>query len=324
MPKSNTKSKNHSKPKRDIAKEITDRMITAIKAGTPPWNKPWNGGAAILPLRHTGERYTGSNVLALWDEMDIRSYENPKWMTFRQAQQLGGAVRKGEKSTGIVYYGTSKKTIEIDGGEDDDGEAVETARRFLKHYNVFNVDQIDGLADEFYQFAGSEVCRTPPASALSAFFESIGADISHGGDRAFYRPYGDYIQMPRYGAFDDPYGYFSTLAHEHIHLTGAKSRLDRFPVKRDQEATAYEELIAEIGAAMLGSVLGLPPDHIEDHSAYVASWLKALRGDTRYILKAAAAAQRACDWLMDAAREGGFNASILKPVDDAAAAAVAA
>ena len=294
------------KPKRDIAAEITARMIKAIEAGTPPWKRPWTKGGAAFPLRHTGERYSGVNILALWDEADTQGYENPRWMTFNQALALGGGVRKGQKSTGVIYYGTSVKTVENHVGEKED-----VARSFLKHFNVFNVEQIDGLPEDYYSFDGAALQRTPPASALQAFFEAAGPIIRHGGGRAYYRPSSDHIQMPRFGAFDTAHQYYATLAHECIHWTGAEHRLNRFEKLRDEQNTAFEELIAEIGAAMLGAHLGLPPDHIDSHAAYVQSWLKALKNDTRMIFKAAAAAQSACDLVLEKAGEGGFDLAAL-------------
>lgn len=287
--------------RRDIAKEITDRMIVSLEAGTPPWKQPWAFSAAARPIRSNGAPYTGINILILWSRASEMGFDNPRWLSFRQAKSLGGQVRKGEKSVAIVYYGTSCKTA-----EDAHGDDSEKTIRFLKHYNVFNVAQIDGLPAHFYELAGKEREASPPASERQTFFDALGLDVRHGGNEAFYRPSDDFIQMPPFGAFDDPEKYFATLAHEATHLTGHPSRLDRIKFPMRNEDRAYEELIAEIGAAMLGAVINLRPDHIDDHAAYVESWLKALRGDRTYILKAAAAAQRACDWLTDRAATGGY------------------
>lgn len=313
------------KQRRDIAQEITGRIIAAIEAGTPPWKQPWkNAFGNLRPLRNNGAPYTGVNVLILWDRAGEKGFENPRWMTFRQAIELGGHVKKGERAVSVVYYGSTVKTV-----EDERGEEADRTIRFLKSYPVFNVEQIEHLPAHFYQHKGADLVRTPPPSERAAFFDAIGADIRHGGDRAFYRPGEDFIQMPPYGSFEDSERYFATLAHEHVHLTGAKHRLDRLRCPMDEEARAFEELVAEIGSALIGSHLNLRPDHIDNHAAYVKSWLKSLRGDKRYILKAAAAAQKACDYLLDCARRGAPEAAALSRLaqpssESACAGAIAA
>ena len=213
------------------------------------------------------------------------------------------------------------KTVEGDAGEETDQTI-----RFLKSYPVFNVEQIEDLPGHFYEHQGKDIVRTPPLSERKAFFDAIGADIRHGGDRAFYRPGEDFIQMPPYGSFEDSEKYFATLAHEHVHFTGAKDRLDRLKFPMTEEERGYEELIAEIGSALLGAHLNLRPDHIDNHAAYVKSWLKALRNDKRYILKAAAAAQKASDYLT-ARAAGETSGSAHEPLashNDSAARADAA
>ena len=294
----------NKKPRRDVAQEITDRIVKALEAETPPWKKPWaNGLGGLQPLRNTGAPYTGMNVLILWDRASQMGFENPRWMTFRQALELGGHVRKGEKSVSVIYYGTTTKTL-----EDDKGEEVDETIRVLTCYPVFNVEQIDELPAHFYQHQRSDIEKTPPPSEREAFFVRIGADVRHGGDRAFYRRSEDFIQMPPYGAFDDPECYFATRAHETIHWSGASHRLDRTKGKTFGDPQyAFEELVAEIGSAILGAAIGLRPDHIEDHAAYVGSWLKALKNDKRFILKAAADAQKAADFVLARAGRGASN-----------------
>ena len=183
--------------------------------------------------------------------------------------------------------------------ETQEGENVEYTFGFMRYFNVFNADQIDGLPAHYYEAVKSEVAVAPPPSERQAFFDGIGSTVHHGGNRACYNRAGDFIKMPRFGVFDDAEAYYATLAHEEIHRTGAKHRLDReFGVIPGDEGYAYEELVAEMGAAMLGAVINLRPDHIEDHSAYVGSWLKKLKNDKRYIFKAAADAQRAANYIL--------------------------
>ena len=295
------------KPRRDVAQDITDRIIKALEAGAPPWKKPWICGPAQLPLRNNGAPYTGMNVLLLWDRTDEMTFEKPRWMTFRQATELGGHVRKGEKSVPVIYYGSATRTQ-----EDGTGAEGDETYRFLQSYPVFNVDQIDDLPAEYYQHRRAHLEKTPPRSEREAFFAAIGAEVRHGGDRAFYRPSGDFIQMPRYGAFRGPEHYFAARAHETVHWSGASHRLDRIKGKAfgDPEY-AFEELVAEIGSAMLGAAIGLRPDHIEDHTAYIGSWLKALNNDKRFVLKAAADAQKAADFIL--ARAGHASSSSKQP-----------
>jgi len=284
-----------NRKRRDIAQEITNRIIAAIEAGTPPWKQPWKSAfGSLRPLRNNGAPYKGVNILILWDRAGEMGFENPQWMTFRQARELGGHVKKGERSVSVVYYGSTVKQVENgDGGEED------RTFRFLKSYPVFNVDQVADLPAHFYARAGEDVVRNPPPSEHREFFDRLGVVVRHGGDRAFYHRGQDFIRMPPYGSFDDPERYFATLAHEAAHWTAAPHRLDRKKGRRyGDEDYAYEELVAEIGSAMIGAEIGLPPDHIENHAAYVKSWLKALRNDKRCILKAAADAQKACDYVM--------------------------
>lgn len=284
-----------NRKRRDIAGEITNRIIAAIEAGTPPWKQPWKSAfGSLRPLRNNGAPYRGVNILILWDRAGEMGFENPRWMTFRQAREHGAHVKKGERGVCVIYYGATTKEV-----ESGDGGDAERTFRFLKSYPVFNVDQIEDLPPHFYAREGGDVARTPPPSQRRAFFERIGADVRHGGDRAFCHRGEDFIRMPPYGSFDDPERYFATLAHETAHWTGAPSRLDRKKGRRyGDEDYAYEELVAEIASAMFGAEIGLPPDHIEDHAAYVNAWLKALRNDKRCILKAAADAQRACEYMM--------------------------
>ncbi|WP_375207687.1 ArdC family protein [Hyphococcus sp.] len=290
--------------RRDVAQEITDRIIAAIEAGAPPWKRPWKSAfGSLRPLRNNGAPYKGVNILILWDRAGEKGFENPRWMTFRQAMALGGHVKKGERGVSVVYYGSTTKEVEDGGG--GEGSEAERTFRFLKSYPVFNVEQVADLPAHFYDHKGKDVVRTPPPSQRKAFFDGVGAEIRHGGDCAFYHRGEDFIRMPPYGAFDNPERYFATLAHEVTHWTGAPGRLDRKKGRRyGDEDYAYEELVAEIGSAMIGAEIGLPPDHIEDHAAYVNAWLTSLRNDKRYILKAAAEAQKACDFVMAKTQSG--------------------
>ena len=279
-----------------IYDKVTNTVIRLLERGVKPWTQPWTGGVGGgMPLRHNGQGYRGINVLILWGEAQEAGYASPYWMTYRQAQELGGQVRKGEHSAEVVYYGTAIKNDEEAG--DDDGQRV---FRFLRTFNVFNAEQIDGLAGRYYANiipSGPVAERIPE---LDAFVRKTGADVRHGGGRAFYRMTDDFIQMPEFGSFPDQERYYATLAHELTHWTRHPSRLNREMGRKawGDEGYAAEELVAELGAAFLGAELGLRPDHIEDHAAYMAGWLKVLRDDQRFIFIAAAKAQAAADYLL--------------------------
>lgn len=285
----------------DLYTTVTDKIIAQLEAGVRPWSKPWaagNAAAVARPLRWNGQPYRGVNVLLLWIAAEGAGYRNPTWLTFKQALELGGHVRKGERGTQIVF--ASKMVKE----EERNGQTVERAISFLKSYTVFNVEQCDGLPDRFQLPAEAPV--TPETTmqrlqAAEAFFKATGASISEvAGDRAFYRPSTDQIVVPAFVSFRDPQSYYATLAHECTHWTGAEHRLARkFDGSKrfGGEAYAMEELVAELGAAFLCADLGLAMEPREDHAAYLESWLKALKADNRAIFTAATFATTACDYL---------------------------
>jgi antirestriction protein ArdC len=281
----------------DLHAEITALILTDLEAGVRPWTRPWSaGGLASRPLRHDGQPYHGVNVLTLWTQAARRGYGRPQWMTFRQALALGGAVRKGEKGVPVVY------TAPIAPFEDEQADAADQAApsrggRFLKRYIVFNVEQIDGLEDRF-----PKPVERPVAARIAtaeAYFSATGADIRIGGDVACYRPDVDTVHMPPFEAFIDAEAYYAVLAHEMTHWTGHSSRLDRrlSTGRFGDEAYAREELVAELGAAFVCADLGLTLEPRPDHAAYIASWLRVLHDDDRFIVAAAAHAERACAWL---------------------------
>lgn len=288
--------------KLDIHQHVTDTIIAQIEAGTPPWRKPWTGdtAGAAFPMRHNGEPYRGINVLMLWAVAQNRAYTSPYWMTFKQARDLGGMVKKGEKCARSVFYGTFEKDDDERNDEKTDGEG-KTRIPYAKTNNVFNADQIEGLPEEYYitpEPARDLGTETDPE--LDAFFKSTGADIVTSDDpRAYYRPATDQIHMPPICTFYDANGYFGTLAHETIHWTGSEKRLERIKKFQNREAYAFEELVAEIGNCLLCLQIGVTPQ-FEQSAAYIEGWLRALKDDKGLIFKAASEAQKAVDFIMDA------------------------
>ncbi|WP_458792672.1 ArdC family protein [Yoonia sp. MH D7] len=286
----------------DIHQHVTDTIIAQIEAGTPPWRKPWTGdkGGASFPLRHNGEAYNGINILMLWATAADRGYNSAHWMTFNQAAELGGKVKKGEKCARSVFYGSFEKEGEqTEGNSEGEGK---TRIAYAKTNNVFNADQIEDLPAEYYVTpAPAENLGTEANPRLDAFFAATGADIiSSDEPRAYYSPAKDQIHMPPIGTFFDVNGFFSTLAHETCHWTGHRNRLDRFEKFQDRAAYAFEELVAELGNAMLCLHIGVTPD-FEQTAAYIEGWLKALKDDKNLIFKAASQAQKAVDFILAAA-----------------------
>ena len=281
----------------DIYQRITDQIAAAIEAGAGTWQMPWHpgadGAAPVLPTNAaTSKPYRGVNTIVLWAAAQAAGYPGAVWATYRQWAELGAQVRKGERASPVVFW----KISDTDEQEDaeDGAEDGRRSRVFARGYSVFNAAQVDG-----YEAPALPVL--PEAERIDhaeAFFAALGADIRHGGSRACYVPSLDQIRMPPFAAFRDPVAYYATLAHEATHLTGHPSRCARDLRGRfGEEAYAAEELIAELGAAFVCADLVLASEPRPDHAAYVASWLRVLRGDKRAIFTAAAKAQQAADWM---------------------------
>ena len=310
-----------TKERFDPAQAITDEIVALLEKGTLPWRRPWRMAGGV-PLRANGEGYRGINAFLLGLRAALAGHRSPYWMTFRQAKALGACVRKGERSSVVVYYGTAGRKDEAGGGTDVDGrgdgdrggptpdaEAGGTYR-FLKSYRVFNAEQIEGLDASYHPEPETLPEAGPePIPELEAFFAAVGADVVFGGDRACYVPALDRIHMPERARFESASTEYATLAHELTHWTKAPHRLDRSfgPSSFGNEAYAKEELVAELSAVLMGQRLAFAPDHLDNHAAYIDSWLKVLRGDKRFLFTAAAHAQRAVDWLIAAAAKGGVT-----------------
>ena len=286
----------------DIYEDVTANIIALLEAGTRPWSPSWASGAASLPLRHEGTPYRGINILLLWSAAMARSFANPYWMTYRQAAELGGQVRKGEKGNLVVHAGTFTPKDGATGEPVTDCDDEKSRRSYLKRYFVFNVEQIDGLDIANYPVPAPRMKnRDDRDPELDAAFARYPVPYVEGGSSAFYQPRDDRMQMPAFGDFASGNAFYATLAHEAIHSTGHASRLDRESLLKygeTKEIRAFEELIAEIGAAMLCAQLGMEPTEREDHASYIADWLRALRNDKRAIFRAATAAQAASELIL--------------------------
>ncbi len=280
------------------AQRVTAQIKAALERGVRPWIKPWDDGGAgfVLPRRSNGLAYRGVNVVALWAAATERGYRSPFWFTFKQALALDACVRKGERGSFVVFY-AEKKAAAPASAEDESEVGV---RRILRGYTVFSADQIEGLPESFYAPPLQAAPLDGREAELVGLLERVPALVRHGGTRAFYDPRADFICLPERAAFRDLGTYLATRGHELGHWTRAPSRLDRdFGQKRFADAGyALEELVAELCTAILGAVLGFPGEHVEDHAAYIASWLTVLDQSPSAFLSAAGKAQAAADYLL--------------------------
>ena len=283
----------------DIYQAVTAQIIAALETGTPPWVCPWNGNpASAAPANlSTGRLYRGINTLLLNIQTMAYGYPLNRWLTFQQARALGAHVRKGETGTPIVFF----KMLDVAGAESSGRHAANDApgRKvvpLLRSFIVFNAAQVEGLP-EAYTALPPLPEGWSPVSAAEAILARSEATIHHGGDRAFYRPSDDVIQLPPPAAFPVADSYYSVALHELTHWTSHPSRCNRVLSGRQHiEAYAFEELVAEMGAAFLSSHCGI---HAElQHASYISHWLEALRNDKRLIFTAASMAQKAADYLI--------------------------
>lgn len=294
---------------KDLYQEVTDQIVTALENGVVPWVKPWDGDKAALasgmPVNAATNRpYHGVNVMLLWMREVAHGYSTSRWMTFKQAKDAGGSVRKGEKSTLAVFFKPiQRQKTDRDGKPvtDEKGEPVMKTVPILRAFKLFNVDQIDDLEDR-YRVGPTGDAPEPsftPIEAAESVLESSGALIRHGGARAFYSPELDYIQLPPKASFREEAGYYATALHELTHWTGHESRLAREGIVEfdhfGSERYAFEELVAELGAAFLCAEIGIQGDL--RHEGYIGSWVRKLKEDKRAIFRAASQARKAAEHL---------------------------
>lgn len=269
---------------KDIQEKVTAQIIAALESGTAPWRRPWKGAAGPHNVV-SGKTYQGIN----WFLLSMLG--GGGFLTYKQAQSLGGNVRKGEKGAPIVFWNFAEKTK-------PDGTVGRFA--FLRSYTVFSVAQCDGLQLPAAEAEG-ETLPFVPIERAEATIASTGARISHGGDRAYYRPSTDSIQMPEKADFHAPEEYYSTAFHELAHWTGHQSRLARKGIEEVAPfgSTTYskEELIAEMGAAFLCAEHGINST-LENSAAYLQGWIKALKGDSSLAISAAGAASKAANFIL--------------------------
>ncbi|HEX2839923.1 ArdC family protein [Hyphomicrobium sp.] len=293
-----TNSKTARAPKRDLHQTITDRLIAAIEADPGKPQMPWRRSSTPLWMPENAlskNGYNGINVVNLWVAAEARGFTSPVWATYKQWAELGAQVRKGARSELVIFY----KEFEVEpapDADDDDGK-----RRVARASFVFNAAEVDGFTHPNKPEPLGPIERI---EAADRFIRTTQAAIAHGGDRAYYRPSTDTIQMPDEHLFcgtdtmtrDE--SYYAVVLHELTHWTGAEKRCHRNLEPRfKRDAYAAEELVAEIGSAMLCAELGITQDVRPDHAQYLANWLQILKDDPKAIFTAAAKASEAVSFL---------------------------
>ena len=278
---------------------LVAQFVAQLEAGTAPWVKPWTcpqvaAGRQASGLPHnaaTGRPYSGVNVLFLWASAQAFGYQGNGWLTYKQAAELGGHVRKGEHGTTVVYFKTLSRLA-----TNDEGEEVERTFRLARAYTVFNVAQCEGLPEAITKVEPEVRPVAIIEDDADQFFADTGVTVRRGGDRAFYSPALDVVTMPPREAFKTRQHDQATLAHELCHATGHERRLARtFGNRFGDHQYAAEELVAEIGAAFLCLELGIAGQL--QHAEYLATWVAALKAQPSILWSAASKASEAVDWL---------------------------
>lgn len=272
----------------DLYQIVTDKIVAQLESGVSPWVKPWsNSGHGGLPFNCiTGKPYRGINTMLLWAPAQS---EGEGWLTFKQAQEVGANVRKGEKGSMIVFF----KPLLVKDKNSDEGK--EKSVPMLKHFTVFHSSQVENLPEKYLPVAIAVPTERQKIDAAELLLQQ--ATINHGGDRAYYRIDTDAITLPHQQQFKSVDDYYATALHELTHWTGAKHRLARdFNNRFGDSGYAREELVAEMGAAFLCARTGIAGQL--QHASYIQSWLKVLKHDKRAVFVASSAAQKAADFIL--------------------------
>lgn len=287
-----------STPKVDAYQAVTDQLVELLESGTAPWHQPWSAdGSNGMPRSlSTGKTYRGSNVFVLHMTAAVRGYSSPWWGTYKQITERGGQVRKGEKSTVVVFW---KRLLVEDREKPGERKMV----FFLNTYRVFNADQADCLVTPDLPAAPPpaeriEACET----ALAEYYSNAGPSLTFAGDVACYSPARDAVRMPERETFESPAAFYGTWFHETVHSTGHASRLARKDLltmhRFGDPSYSREELVAEMGSAFIAGMTGIAAQTLPQSAAYLSSWIRVLKGDKTLLVKAAAQAQKAAELIL--------------------------
>ncbi|WP_027715671.1 ArdC family protein [Desulfuromonas sp. TF] len=272
---------------------VTNQIMHLLEQGEIPWLKPWksSGGARNLI---TGKPYRGINQFLL----NCSPYQSPYWLTFRQIQGKFGSLKKGSKSQLIVFW----KWIDKKDNDDQDTESTTGKIPLLRYYNVFNLEQTEGISHPPQETTSNPFTPIEQAEQIIENMQNR-PDIQYGGDRACYSPMLDYVKLPTRESFHSPESFYATAFHELIHSTGHEKRIGRKgiadPTYFGGHAYSQEELVAEFGASMLAGIAGIEQETIENQAAYIQGWLRVLKGDKKLAIIAAGQAQRAADYILN-------------------------
>jgi len=270
---------------------VTARILEQLERGVVPWRRPWS---AQLPCNQvSGKAYRGLNTFLLGSQ----GYASKYWLTFNQANKLGGHIRKGEKSSLVTFWHVGQEKVV----RTADGTDKKQTPFLLRYYAVFNVYQTEGIAEKLG--LGKSAPVVPSIEACEAIVAAMpNAPKREQSDRAWYRPASDTVGMPARALFNSSEEYYSTLFHEIVHSTGHASRIGREGIEQlntfGSESYSREELIAEMGAAMMCGVTGIAPATLENSAAYLKTWIERLKSDSRLLVSAASAAQKAADYIL--------------------------
>lgn len=289
---------------------VTQQLIDALERGTVPWRKEWDAPGFQIPRNLTsGKPYHGINFFLL--AMAGERFSSPYWLTFKQARERGGHVRKGEKGTPVFFWKVYDRAAD-DAEPGPDGE--ETSRRFVaRYYTAFNVEQCEGIEYPKPERTVRDIPALEACERIVAGYRGA-PEIRHGGVVASYSPIGDVVRMPERGTFHSAEGYYATLFHELAHSTGSAKRLGRFehdapPAPYGSADYSREELVAELSAAVLCAHAGIGNATIENSAAYIAGWLRVLKTDKRAVVFAAAAARKAADLILGTSANASTEAA---------------
>ena len=279
--------------KADVYQIITDRIVEIMEKGVTPWRKPWNGGIDGGPRNLVSKKhYQGINAFLL----SCIPHTTPYWLTFKQAKEMGGNVRKGVEGTPVIFWKIYEK-------EDATAEDGKKRLPVLRYYTVFNADQCEGIKapdEDLPEWPEHE--RIEQAEAIQLAMPNR-PKVIYGGSRAFYQPAFDTVTVPELKRFEKPEEFYSTLFHELAHSTGHESRLNREGISGfhffGDNAYSKEELVAEMTAAFLCGHCGIENATIENSAAYLQGWIKALKGDKKLAITAAAHAQKAANYILN-------------------------
>ncbi|HBY4093040.1 TPA: DUF1738 domain-containing protein [Klebsiella pneumoniae] len=306
----------------DLYQQVTDRIVAALEKGVPPWRKPWRSvekyASSPFPVNAaTGGHYNGVNIMLLWLAAEEKGYRSNRWLTYKQAQAVGGQVRKGESSSlGVIFKPFEKQAEDKSGSKlfDADGKPVMESRVMAKSLYLFNVEQCDSLPESVVGVTAVPLSQEDVDTVSTPVFNRILDMLNASGvkatsfsqNRAFYRPSTDEIVLPAVGQFFSDADYWAALLHELVHASGHAKRLNREGITSSlsrfgDPIYAFEELIAELGSAFLCAELGVYGE--VQHESYFASWLKTLKEDKHAIFRASRQAREACEFLLNLAQD---------------------